>query len=336
MCFHTMVGSLAGTDNYFRDRGYYGVESHFGVGGSTDGSLDGVTYQWQDTAYRADANLDGKPEVISIETADGGNPDRPWSPKQLDELVKLGVWNCKTHSIPPVLIPDTQPGRRGIGYHRMGCDHSSSYRPRGWPYDKWREPGGVKWSGVLGKVCPGNVRIKQLVDIVIPRIKAGVEGTSTKDWFDMATKAELEAIIDDRLNNAIVKHTDYNVAYHLRAASSDREVVSLVSGEKTPMHRIIRYTHKHAATVNADVKALTTVVLDHVANESELDPEQLKADVRAATEAGVRAGMQAEAEEFANAVVAKIGDTVNVSTENLAAAFREVLREGVDDADPKA
>ncbi|OQO89943.1 hypothetical protein B1813_19070 [Saccharomonospora piscinae] len=175
-CFHTMVGSLAGTDAYFEQGGYYGVESHFGVGGSSDGVRDGYVIQWQDTTYCADANLDGKPTVLSVETSDGGDPDRPWSPRQIDALVDLAVWVCRTHNIPPVLIPDTRPGRRGLAYHRQGCDHSSSYRPRGAPYDQWRVPGGVKWSGVLGKVCPGDVRIRQLVDTVIPRIQAAVGG----------------------------------------------------------------------------------------------------------------------------------------------------------------
>ncbi|PXY25141.1 hypothetical protein BAY59_24250 [Prauserella coralliicola] len=180
LCFHTMVGSLAGTDNMFDDDGYYGTESHFGVGGSSDGKRDGHVIQWQDTTFGADANLDGKGDVISVETSDGGDPDQEWSPKQLDALVELGVWVCRTHSIPAVLIPDTKPGRRGIAYHRQGCDHSSSYRPEGWPYDAWRVPGGRRWSTVLGKVCPGDVRIRQLVDIVIPRIAARLRGAPSK------------------------------------------------------------------------------------------------------------------------------------------------------------
>lgn len=175
-CVHTMVGSLEGTDAHFGEGGYYGTESHFGIGGSSDGSRDGVVVQWQDTTYGADANLDGKGDVISVETSDGGNPDRPWSAKQLDALVDLGVWVCRTYKIPPTLIPDTKPGRRGIAYHRQGCDHSASYQPRGWPYDAWRVPGGVRWSSQLGKECPGDVRIRQLIDIVIPRIATGING----------------------------------------------------------------------------------------------------------------------------------------------------------------
>lgn len=234
LCVHTMVGYLWGTDNMFKRDGYYGTESHFGVGGSSDGEDDGECVQWQDTAYCADANLDGKPEVISVETSDGGNPNQPWSTKQLAALVDLGIWVCKTHTIPPVLIPDTQPGRRGIGYHRMGCDHGSSYRPRGWPYDKWREPGGVKWSLATGKTCPGDVRIKQLVDIVIPRIKAGMEEE------DMPlTAADVDKVWDDedaygvsaRERLALISNRLTDVQQNLAAykASTDAKLTEILA-----------------------------------------------------------------------------------------------------------
>lgn len=217
LCFHTMVGSLAGTDNMFDDDGYYGTESHFGVGGSSDGNRDGHVIQWQDTAYGADANLEGKGEVISIETSDGGDPSRPWSPKQLDELVELGIWVCQEYDIPPVLIPDTKPGRRGIGYHRQGCDHSSSYRPRGWPYDAWRVSGGRRWSRALGKTCPGDERIRQLVDIVIPRIQAGL---GQED--DMPDRQEFEFWVKNGVLKALM---DDNVrAWVERAVWIDRKV----------------------------------------------------------------------------------------------------------------
>lgn len=176
ICIHTMVGHLLGTDDYFREGGYYGTEAHFGVGNTTDGANDGKVIQWQDTEYCADANLEGKPEVLSIETADGGNPNNPWSAKAKESIIELIVWLCRRYNIPAKLIPDTKPGRRGLAYHRQGCDHSSSYRPKGWPYDMWRVPGGRKWSISLGKTCPGDVRIKQFVDEVIPEVQKRLSG----------------------------------------------------------------------------------------------------------------------------------------------------------------
>lgn len=187
ICLHTMVGYLISTDGYFRisnGPGYRGTESHFGIGGpwgpDLGGGLDGATWQWQDLAFGADANLDGKQRVISIETADNA-PARPediaaWSPAQLDEIVDLVAWlctraahakcptswECHRSGIPPVLIPDTKPYRRGIGWHAQGVPGVGLV------------PGGVQWSNSPGKSCPTRRRIEQLHLIVVPRVRAKV------------------------------------------------------------------------------------------------------------------------------------------------------------------
>ena len=164
VCVHTMVGFLAGTESMFHQDGWSGTESHFGVGGPADGALDGTVYQWVDTDDQADANLQGNHRLISIETSDGGDETNPWSDAQLDAITSLVVWACRTHDIPAELIADSAPGRRGIGYHRQGID-------------PWRVAGGEKWSNANGKVCPGDVRIAQLVDVVVPRVQARVGGS---------------------------------------------------------------------------------------------------------------------------------------------------------------
>ena len=155
ICVHTMAGSLAGTDSWFRQDGYGGTESHFGVGG------DGVCWQWQDTSRVAEANYRGNHRTISIETADKGTgfstwtgSDVPaWTDQQVASLARLIAFLCKEHSIPCMAIPDSLPGRRGIGHHRLGID-------------PWRVPGGEMWSSVRGKVCPGARRIAQLPRVI--------------------------------------------------------------------------------------------------------------------------------------------------------------------------
>lgn len=221
LCFHTMVGTLTGTSNMFHGNGYGGNESHFGVGGA------GETLQWQDCMYQADANLDGGHRVVSIETADYGgvfgtwntnSADNvpAWTAAQLDRLVDITVWFCRkeTHAscpstwschkvgVPCVLIPDTKPGRRGIGYHRQGCD----------PY---RVDGGEKWSSAYGKGCPGPARIKQLTTIVIPQAQKILAGATTEDWFDMATPAEIEA--------AIAKGVEAGIRSYMKAFFTDEQ-----------------------------------------------------------------------------------------------------------------
>lgn len=180
VCVHTMVGSLAGTDSYFEAGGYGGTESHFGTGGAGE-----TPRQWQDLGYTADANLDGNWRVISIENADKGPGFPTWSgsavpaftSKQVDQLVDLVTWLCSRDAhtecsptwachkvgIPAAVIPDTRPGRRGIGYHRQGCTGN---------YPDGRVAGGEKWSESLGKICPGDKRIAQLRDDIVPRVAA--------------------------------------------------------------------------------------------------------------------------------------------------------------------
>ncbi len=275
ICFHTMVGGLSGTDAYFKQDGYYGVESHFGIGGSTDGAADGKVNQWQDLDYQADANLDGKPYVISIETSDGANPDRSWSPKQLDALVDLGVWLCKRYNIPPVLVRDTKAGTRGLAYHRQGCTHGSSYRARGWPYDQWLQPGGLRWSTVTGKTCPGDVRIKQLVDVVIPRIKAGVEGD------DMPSAKE---IVDEFLSRDIYelpfKHPENQ---HLRF----KYYMEFLGRHARGAHGAANAARKAVAGLAGEVAALKEAQRQHNAGGS-ID----YAKVRQAAEAGAKAALE--------------------------------------------
>lgn len=153
LVFHTMVGYLRGTDSLFRRQGYTGTESHFGVGGPWDGSaLDGAVWQWQSIDYQADAQNAGNAYATSIETSDGGSPLRAWSVKQLDALVGIGVWWCRQTGAPARLVRSTS--QSGIGYHAQ--------------FSAWAPD---------GRTCPGRTRIAQLVDVVIPRIAAGLKNS---------------------------------------------------------------------------------------------------------------------------------------------------------------
>lgn len=194
ICLHTMVGYLASTDRYFRitnGEGFRGTESHFGVGGpwgpDLGGQLDGAVWQWQDLAFKADANLDGWDRVISIETADNA-PLLPgdiaaWSAAQVDGLVALvdwlcsptahakcpPAWTCHRDGIPRQLIPDTLPGRRGIGWHAQGVPGVGLVT------------GGEQWSNAKGKVCPGARRIAQVKAVIVPRVQTRATTTEEKE-----------------------------------------------------------------------------------------------------------------------------------------------------------
>lgn len=158
LIFHTMVGSLWGTDGYFRGDGYGGSESHWGVG------YDGECLQWQDTAFQAEANGAANTRALSVETADigtgfpkwntnDGGAVPAWTPSQVNRLVDITVWSCRTHGIPCRLITSSKPDQRGIGWHRLGVPG-------------FVVAGGELWSSARGKACPGNRRIAQVPDIV--------------------------------------------------------------------------------------------------------------------------------------------------------------------------
>jgi len=188
ICIHTMVGYLHSTDYYFRyinGPGYKGTESHFGIGGKwgtdTQRKYDGAVFQWQDLMFQADANLNGGGNVISIETADNA-PKRDvdidvWTPKQVDAIVHLISWLCSKEAhkncpknwacynsgIPAKLITNTKLGNRGLAYHAQGIPPNLV-------------SGGVAWSEIRGKTCPGPRRIKQFKNEIIPRIQSQSTG----------------------------------------------------------------------------------------------------------------------------------------------------------------
>jgi hypothetical protein len=162
---HTMVGNLTGTDRMFHANGWTGTESHFGIGGKWADGRDGVVYQWQDTEFQADANLDANRRALSIETGDNAprlaGDVEPWTPKQLDAIVALVAYLCRTYDIPAVLVPDSRSDRRGIAYHRQGVDHSGGTHPAG-----FRQAGCERWSTAIGKECPTPARIAQIPGII--------------------------------------------------------------------------------------------------------------------------------------------------------------------------
>jgi hypothetical protein len=161
--FHTMVGSLRGTDAHFRNSS--AKESHFGVGGTSDDDLDGVIWQWVDTGRRADANRNAYAFAISIETSDGGDENQPWSARQIDSLVALTRRLCELHGIPARVVSTWDDPLGGLGWHVM-----------------FGAPG--PWTPVA-KSCPGPVRLEQLKTVVFPQLGIrdflGPEPASTTD-----------------------------------------------------------------------------------------------------------------------------------------------------------
>ncbi len=124
VCQHSMVGSLLGTDRYFRS-GASGL-TDYGIGGSTDGDLDGVIYRWNDPLGRrspwANGGSDGlegdgpmfvrtlgidaiNRDLVSIERSDGGDTTTPMSPAQFEAICQLTAYWFDQHECPWNIFP---------------------------------------------------------------------------------------------------------------------------------------------------------------------------------------------------------------------------------------
>ena len=107
LIYHSIVGSAEGAYGYFLN--HTSLESTFIV------KKSGATIQLMDSTDRADANSSANRAAISVETEDNGRPDTdPWTPAQVDELERIGIWACQTPPSPPSAVPArTSPGSAG-------------------------------------------------------------------------------------------------------------------------------------------------------------------------------------------------------------------------------
>jgi hypothetical protein len=129
VCQHSMVGTLWGTDGYFRRGSQNTALTDYGIGGATDGAAwDGVILRWNDPLGKAaTVAVDGVPhsvsanragwanggsdgleddgvlfvrrlgisainrDLVSIERSDGGKIETPMSAKQFESICALSA-----------------------------------------------------------------------------------------------------------------------------------------------------------------------------------------------------------------------------------------------------
>lgn len=155
---------------YWRDS--TNLESHFGL--DFDGSLGQFigTQTRADANYRANLRPDGT-GAISLESASNLEHSDPWTPAQIEELIKLGVWAHQKHGIPLRICRSWDDP--GFGYHAL--------------FPEW---------SVSGTACPGAARIRQFKTVVFPGIVARANGqTVPPEEADMAlTDADVQKIAD--------------------------------------------------------------------------------------------------------------------------------------------
>lgn len=205
VCIHTIVGNPPAHAAHFSTR------------------ADGHIYQSRDTIYRSAANLNGNYRVIAIENDDLGPEFGVWNTNdghqvpgftdaQCESIAQICVWANAVHGIPLVLCPDSRSGSRGLAYHRQGIDGNFGTYDFG-----GRVSGGEIWTTSFGKVCPGDRRIHQLIDVIIPRARqiAGLEADLTPDehkWLEQTyvqTNTQWPSDLDG-IPRTLVDHVRHN------------------------------------------------------------------------------------------------------------------------------
>ncbi|MEU3630739.1 MULTISPECIES: peptidoglycan recognition protein family protein [Streptomyces] len=199
---------------YWRDSS--SLESHFGLG------FEGDLAQYIGTETRADANYKAnrRPDgtgAVSIETASNLKHTDPWTDRQIEQLIELGVWLHQHHGL-PLRICRTHDDP-GYGYHRL---HSA-------------------WSSG-GTACPGDARVKQFREIVFPGIvnrangqtaPAPVEDDPVPNMLNEANTADME------LQSGNWAGLSFRTAILLVGPVRHHTVVHLQFGDDTPSDTVI-------------------------------------------------------------------------------------------------
>lgn len=164
LVYHTAVSNATSLFDLFNIDGE--PVAHFYI--AEDGSVE----QYVDTNVRASAELDGNHDCIGVESWDGatgfhGTDGPAWNDAQVEAAAQLAAWVNKTHGIPLRRLLTSRPGSTGVGWHRLGIDGDFP-QPAGQLLGG-RVSGGETWTTSPGKICPGDSKIRGVVDEIIPR-----------------------------------------------------------------------------------------------------------------------------------------------------------------------
>jgi len=156
MNLHIAVSRAKSLFSFFNRSGR--PSSHFYIRKS------GVVEQYVDTAFQAEADLEGNDATISVETEGGVfKPNsRKWTAAQMEALAALYAWAHKTHGLPLRLATNSKIGAssKGLSWHRLGID--GNFPSTGMLAGRLQRGGGMHYSTSRGKVCPGDAKILQI------------------------------------------------------------------------------------------------------------------------------------------------------------------------------
>lgn len=143
-------------------------------------NADGTAFAKHEFNMRSASVVEGNPYTIAIVTADTGPPFAPWTganvpaftDAQIVTLAQGIAWCCARFGLAPERAVSSCLDSAGhITWHREGINGT-------WPPDPLdgRQPGCQNWSLSTGKSCPGDRRIWQMVNVVIPMVAALLRG----------------------------------------------------------------------------------------------------------------------------------------------------------------
>lgn len=232
------------TYEYWRDS--TNLESHFGVG------YDGAIGQYIPVNRRADANYQAnrRPDgdgAVSVETASDTSASDPWTDDQLKALTDIMVWMHRAHGVPVRACRSHDDP--GFGFHRM---HSA-------------------WSP--GTHCPGDKRVRQFWDELLPEVQNAVEGEALNE----------EDLID------VVFDTPVVWVNYADGKETFRHALSGTAKRAYSIEQTVRSIHRQVATQKATIETLTDLVSRLASQAEELDPDTLAAELRRAIEEEVSA-----------------------------------------------
>lgn len=204
---------------YWRDS--TNLESHFGL--DYDGSIGQFigTETRADANYRANLRSDGT-GAVSIETASNLKHTDAWTPEQMEQLIRLGVWLHQRHGIPlRICRTASDPG---YGYHRLHADWALS-----------------------GTDCPGDARVKQFREVVFPGVVARATGNAPVPEEDDMTPEERKLLTDTA---AAVKR--------IEAGLTRKPWTYIGPGDPRDMHQVAKDIDKNVKNIDKTVRLTVT------------------------------------------------------------------------------
>lgn len=192
---HTVVDAEGDTELApYEDREDISTAVTFYIHSNPGSRLDGQIDQLLDTEVRCVASGVADAWAIAVETEDNSAGHQHDIDALTPEALASYIWLCrKLRQIHPTIparrcTAATGPGAYGYGYH------SQPMRER------WGGSSHNPWTKHQGKTCPGDKKVRQYEDHIIPAVTGGpvAPPAPSKEWDEMATKKEIEDVVATR------------------------------------------------------------------------------------------------------------------------------------------